>query len=595
MPAMTHLWEHPRSRVYWYRRAIPKSRRASVGRSEFKRSLGTTNLAEAKQRCSEVDAEFNRLVFGGSQVAAPIEIDIDKDLTLREAEDIALRWRERLIEIEYSDVLLNPVSEESRVDAIFRTDEDVARLKTLIAKNQYDEDVVPNVLAMLVKDEGLESRMSSTSEGLLRAALTRAWLDARIAAVQFRRGNMDFRPKDRLFFPRANGNGGASNYAIPAANGRSAELPAETAENTLEESFKGFLKEWQKPKKTLHEMKATVRLFMELMGSDRRTATIEKPHIEQFKNALSARPRAMTAKQRALSLPELLKTLDPDGDFEKVTPTTVGKAISFLNSFLDWCERNGHIAKNPAVGMKPPGWKRTHSRLPFSSTELQRIFSAPIFIGCESAAKWWEPGKVVAEDERYWIPLLGWYSGARPAELGQLLVSDIKHHGSITYFEINTINPHSDDPEDAKRVKTWSSERVIVVHPDLIRFGFLDYVERIRRAGHKHLFPGLVNEKGEVQTDAFSKWFARFLERLGITDRRKVFYSFRHGFEDALRDAERDAEMRNVIMGHADKATRARYGRGHLISEVHKAVRRIKFEGVDLPHLIRRRRSAAKS
>jgi hypothetical protein len=55
---MTHLWEHPRSRIYWYRRAIPKSRRKSVGRSEFKRSLGTTNLSEAKQRCSEVDAEF---------------------------------------------------------------------------------------------------------------------------------------------------------------------------------------------------------------------------------------------------------------------------------------------------------------------------------------------------------------------------------------------------------------------------------------------------------------------------------------------------------------------------------------------------------
>ena len=74
----------------------------------------------------------------------------------------------------------------------------------------------------------------------------------------------------------------------------------------------------------------------------------------------------------------------------------------------------------------------------------------------------------------------GLYSGARPGELCQLHVGDVRREGEIWVIDINA---HGD-----KRLKTESSAGLVPIHPQLIGLGWLDYVEHCRTRGQERLF-----------------------------------------------------------------------------------------------------------
>ena len=87
-------------------------------------------------------------------------------------------------------------------------------------------------------------------------------------------------------------------------------------------------------------------------------------------------------------------------------------------------------------------------------------------------------------------------------------------------------------------LKNRSSQRDVPLHPELIRCGFLEYVENRRKKPGDRLFPELDRGSDGKWSSAYSKWMGRYLrETIGITDSRKVFHSFRHTFKDACRRA----------------------------------------------------------
>lgn len=49
--------------------------------------------------------------------------------------------------------------------------------------------------------------------------------------------------------------------------------------------------------------------------------------------------------------------------------------------------------------------------------------------------------------------------------------------------------------------------------------------------------------------------------QVGVKDTNKVFHSFRHGFQDALRQATPDEELRDALAGRSSsKSVSRRYG-----------------------------------
>jgi integrase len=84
----------------------------------------------------------------------------------------------------------------------------------------------------------------------------------------------------------------------------------------------------------------------------------------------------------------------------------------------------------------------------------------------------------------FWLPILGLFTGARQAEIAGLRASNVREQDSVPLIFIVA------DRAAGERLKARASERVVPVHPELVRLGFLDYVaERARDGTDAWLFP----------------------------------------------------------------------------------------------------------
>lgn len=124
---------------------------------------------------------------------------------------------------------------------------------------------------------------------------------------------------------------------------------------------------------------------------------------------------------------------------------------------------------------KKRGKGGTKARLPFEIREVERIFSPAIYLKT--------PGAIKGSRTEYWGPLIALYTGMRIEEICQSRVSDIREHRGQPFFSVI-------DGED-QELKTETSRRNVPIHEELIRFGFLDFVEAGRNAGNERAGPTL--------------------------------------------------------------------------------------------------------
>lgn len=127
---------------------------------------------------------------------------------------------------------------------------------------------------------------------------------------------------------------------------------------------------------------------------------------------------------------------------------TVNKYLQILSTVLRYAGRLNWITGNPAEGL---GLKDTHRE-----DEIRHAFTTPeiklIFLALQDAKKTFYD---VNHHERYWLPLLGMYTGARVNELAQLSIADISDENNIPSITITSAG------DDAKRIKNDSSRRTI--------------------------------------------------------------------------------------------------------------------------------------
>lgn len=157
------------------------------------------------------------------------------------------------------------------------------------------------------------------------------------------------------------------------------------------------------------------------------------------------------------------------------------------------------------------------------------------------------------EDHKWWLPVLEFYSGARVNELCQLNPqTDFGLQSGIHFIRITAQT--ASDERIKKSVKT-GDERYVPLHPDLVSSGFLDYVARVRKAGHKLLFPKWQPTNKRASTQA-ERWFRDLLRSEGLRDetpgRRVVgFHAFRHTLLARAANSSPQVDA-GPITGHAD-------------------------------------------
>jgi integrase len=265
----------------------------------------------------------------------------------------------------------------------------------------------------------------------------------------------------------------------------------------------------------------------------------------------------------------------------------VNKQITIVAGLFDWLGAHyDSVTSNPfvkaTIAMRASA---RDERDPFTLGELSAIFHAPLYIGCESELHWTRTGsRILRESAKFWVPLLGLYTGARLNEICKLRVADVRQEDGVHYIDINEV-PHSDEKIDP-RIKSAASSRQVPIHPDLVQFGFLLFVQKRRSDDTERLFPELKPDRYGKLSDGFGKHFARFLQSLGIKRDKIDFHSFRHTWTDACRNSRISSDVIYALKGEALKGTLARYGDGKTDLEIlDQEVRKLRLKGLDLSHL----------
>src|SRR5690606_26180677 len=82
--------------------------------------------------------------------------------------------------------------------------------------------------------------------------------------------------------------------------------------------------------------------------------------------------------------------------------------------------------------------------------------------------------------------------------------------------------------------------------------GFLDYVEDIKKYGHR-VFPNLIPDIFGSYGKEPSRRFAKYMDDIGITDPAKVFHSFRTTANSLLKERGVIKEERNDMIEHENE------------------------------------------
>lgn len=198
------------------------------------------------------------------------------------------------------------------------------------------------------------------------------------------------------------------------------------------------------------------------------------------------------------------------------------------------------MERNPWERLDIP-YKTTSKRRPWTEAELNTFFSQDLHTQYKLPRD-----KKAGADAAYWIPLLGIYTGARIGELAQLRLVDVITESGIPFLSINAEG-------DGCSLKTEAGMRVVHIHSELIRLGFLEYVSDLIVKKESLLWP-LLPTRNNRSGGYFSQWFGTVRKTLGF-GKAPDFHCFRHTVRTQLVEAGVNEAVIDTLLGHESKGS----------------------------------------
>ena len=295
-----------------------------------------------------------------------------------------------------------------------------------------------------------------------------------------------------------------------------------------------------------YSFETAVHRFITIVGN-KDVRLYEKRDIIKYKDILLQFPVSISEQDKTLSVEQIIQKHKKS---RKISSNTISNNyIALIKTIFSYAVLNDYIHINPAENVKVLESRQLEpKRLPFNLNQIQYIRSQELF--------------TQVQDEKFieyrYLILLALFTGARLEELARLHLADVGNEDGIPFI---FIQPHE---ADGHTVKTASARRRVPLHPNLMndwRFG--EFVATRRRDGRKFVFPILNTNRqirGSVSTQ-FSKWFARWLTKIGLNDKRLCFHSFRHTFKAWGRLNGVNQSVLDVLQGHSIKSVSFDYGR----------------------------------
>ena len=568
MPGHPRLYR--RGATYYHRAAVPVDIRGTYPKTEETFSLRTTDHREAVRRvrvaAAEVDRRFDKHRQRLAQRAQPVLKELSEE-QIKQIGEIyyAFRLRE---------------DEEVRIDG-FRDEDSPMQQRFLRRFEDYAEAIEHEE----VRNRYHYARGKDDSFFIDEVSEVLSWEDV---SLNLDRASPSWRRVARELQA-------ASIKATEAMRARNQGDVVETPASPITERHHASplmsvtVEEWAKEKgrtswvpKTEREHRVWMSHFIAVIG-DRPIGDYGKAEARAFKALLLKLPANWNKFEGLKGLPiDKAAEKAQDLGIPPMSDKNVNKLLGYVGSFWTWAiDQYDDLSAHPFRGLKIKQRKTVREeRDPFTVDELHAIFNAPLYTGCKSVSQWKQPGPLIPRDAGiFWVPLISLYTGARLGEVIQLYVGDVREENGIRFLDFNA------DGDD-KRLKNANSKRQVPIHPDLIRMGLLDHVEKRRAKQQTRLFPELKMGEDGYYSSPFSKHFNRMLTSVGVKTRKNAFHSFRHCFEDACRDSDIPKELMDALQGHGATGMAARYGKGYLLEKLDEAMKRLRYRGLSIDHLL---------
>lgn len=594
MARVTYL--ERRGATYYARLDVPLDLVGHYGTSTRKKSLRTKDENEAKKRLWPViegwRAEFDEVrsrreltpddkaVAVWQHYEATLESYDRKQRAMPTSEDTDAELQRLHRRIDLGEItsenffgMINAYTDfelmlRARTDDANLRGRRLAALKRALASG--DNKLIEPAVNDFVRKHKLLVDVGSDEYRELCVLMTRAEIEGLQRTLERDGGDFTGAPKDPIVKPTS---GIAREAAAPG--------------QTIMELFETYVRENPNQIKsdTLAQARRDVRLFVDYVGGTFPVHRIDKKAVREWKALLLQYPVKAT-ETKAFEGMKIAQIVKHNATVKKqtISAPTVNRYLSGFSAFCTWLTNHGYLTANPAADMFLKKSKEKTTK-PFTVDEMNALFNSPFFTGCQNddAPRFWsKPGNVLIRDHRFWVPLIMLYSGARPAEIAQLGLDDVREDRGHWIMHITT------EGDGDKSVKTAGSMRVVPIHPELVKLGLLRYHADLKKQGEKRLFPlAERNQRGQMIA-AFSRDFPRYLTKIGLKEGRGLsLYSFRHGAADALRRAGFLDEQFGFILGHTSGTMTQRYGtlpQGMLEQRV-ELVNSISYPGLMIDHL----------
>lgn len=331
---------------------------------------------------------------------------------------------------------------------------------------------------------------------------------------------------------------------------------------------------------TFTRYQAAFNAVIDIIG-DKQLVDIDRTLARFLKTSLEVYPNKKEDKPAFKGKP-FSKKMAEHKDFEPLSISSINYVTGLMSGMFRHAitENIGGITYNPfeKLQLKDNGDEST-KRDSYATEDIKGLY-----LGLSTV--------IQGHPEKFWVPIIGLYTGMRLEEVCQLKPEDIEEVEGIHFFNI------CHKPELRQTTKTEQS-RTCPVHPVLLDLGFIQFINAQKKTKSDRLFSRLTyNDKKECWNLIIGRWYNRTFEPKYISaDEKKSFHSLRHTFIDWFKQkvdlSFTQKDVLKSIVGHEGRddkdsggITFERYGKAYEIARQYELLKQLDY-GVDLELLKR--------
>lgn len=319
---------------------------------------------------------------------------------------------------------------------------------------------------------------------------------------------------------------------------------------TIKQAIEGWIKYHREERRnsqgTLYKYKDIAEEIKWALGEDTQVSLLDESIVKAL-NAYYCSGRVVSLELRRNK--SVQKSLGIKAPYS--SDAYVSSKVSNIRNFLRWLKISRLTGEDLSDQLPGPVVKQINinKKTSFTDDEIKYMHDKLLPYKDMDSVKV-SDGRIRDWRWRYWVFVLGLYTGARPVEICQLEVGDVLppeskdprgYQGTLGCWCLWISNLDKDGKKiEEKRIKNAHSYRLIPIHPWLIDNGFLDYYRSKKVKDQRLLFDLTANRYQGYRRPAdkiYNEDIIRPAKALGIIHQGVTWACTRHNAETQIAHA----------------------------------------------------------